>query len=251
MLEMQAFNIKHLALGKALIYPIAIIFISIMIITVLLIFVIPQYQSLFGEFGTQLPALTQSVISLSGFLGDYGWLILSITILTAILWRYLFPLFPITRRIRGILLLHLPIINKLFRLSVEGQLLTTFALFDKSESSQTTALQAAMQSFSASYAGDEIAQVNERVNAGYNLTDAFAKSRLFSNRLIKIFRIAERQESNTGLMLRQAQRNKQILIDTPKLNRVLEPALMVIIGLFIGYLVVAMYLPIFQLGALF
>jgi protein transport protein HofC len=152
--------------------------------------------------------------------------------------------------VRGIMLLQLPVINNLFRLSVEGQLLSTLGLFGESKPTQITALQAAQQSFNASYAGDEINRVSERVNSGYKLADAFAESRLFSHKMIKILRIAERQGINEGLMQRQANRNKQILNNAPNLNRVLEPTLMLILGLFIGYLVVAMYLPIFQLGAL-
>jgi type IV pilus assembly protein PilC len=250
MLEMQAFNLKHVALGRALVYPAALIVVSLVIISILMIFVIPQYESLFDDFGMQLPALTQSVISLTGFLGNYGWPIASIIIMTVILWRYLFPLFPITRRVRGIMLLQLPVINNLFRLSVEGQLLSTLGLFGESKPTQITALQAAQQSFNASYAGDEINRICERVNSGYKLADTFAESRLFSHKLIKILRITERQGINEGLMLRQANRNKQMLNNGPNLNRVLEPTLMLILGLFIGYLVVAMYLPIFQLGAL-
>jgi type II secretory pathway component PulF len=215
-----------------------------------MVFVIPQYESLFSEFGTQLPVMTQSVLNLSSFLSSYGWSIASLIILLFILWRYLFPRFRLTRRLRGNMLLQLPVVNNLFRLSVEGQLLSTFSLFGESKSNQLTALQAAKQSFVSSYEGDEISQVSEKVSSGYKLADAFAESKLFSRRLIKIVRIAERQGLNKALMQRQANRNKRLLDDTPNLNRVLEPTLMAIIGLFIGYLVVAMYLPIFQLGAL-
>jgi type IV pilus assembly protein PilC len=62
--------------------------------------------------------------------------------------------------------------------------------------------------------------------------------------------MAQRQGLKEGLLLRQAERNKRTLNDAPNFNRMLEPVLMTIMGLILGYLVVAMYLPIFQLGAL-
>ncbi|MEW8624484.1 MAG: type II secretion system F family protein [Candidatus Thiodiazotropha sp.] len=247
--EMQSFNQKYAAIGKALLYPLFLLVTGLFILNLLMVFVVPQYEQLFSGFGAELPALTQSIIQLSSFLGDYWLSILSLMLLVIITWHYIFPQFRLTRRLRGIMLLQIPVINNLFRSGIEAQILSTLGLFAATKSTLLTALKATEQSFTTSYARDEITRANAKVQSGSTLADAFSDSRLFSNRFTKILRITERKGLTEGLLIRQADYNKRKLNNAPNLNRVLEPILIALLGLFIGYLVVAMYLPIFQVGA--
>jgi type IV pilus assembly protein PilC len=250
MLDMQSFSLKSTSIGKSLIYPAALSIIGIVILTMLMLFVIPQFKALFREFGAELPPITQNMIDLSAYLADSWETLATIIFLIFIAWRYLFPQFPLTRRLKGFILLRIPVLNNLYRLSIETQLTRTLGLLGANKTLQLKFLQAAEQLLSGSYAGDKIVKVIERTKSGYSLPDAFSKSGLFTRRFITMLRMAQRQGLKEGLLLRQAERNKRILNDAPNFNRMLEPVLMTIMGLILGYLVVAMYLPIFQLGAL-
>ncbi|MES9852101.1 MAG: type II secretion system F family protein [Candidatus Thiodiazotropha sp. L084R] len=213
-------------------------------------FVIPQFEALFSEFGAELPPITQTVIDASAFFSDYWWSLASTLFLLFVTWHYIFPQFRFTRYLKGAMVLNIPVMNSFYRLSIEAQLTSTLGLISTNNVAQLKFLQAAEQLFAISHARDEIIKAKERINTGYSLAEAFSDSDLFTPRFIKILRMFEKRGLKEGLFLRQATRNKQKLSNAPNLNRTLEPVLMMIMGLLIGYLVVAMYLPVFQLGAL-
>ncbi|MCP4042396.1 MAG: hypothetical protein GY731_10650, partial [Gammaproteobacteria bacterium] len=164
-------------------------------------------------------------------------------------WKLLYPLSPGLRRLPGAIISRIPIFGGLYRLIVEGQLARTLGFVAASDAPLKQGLEAAGESLSSAYAREEILQVRGRMDTGSSLADVLAGHPLFSRKLVAVARVAERQGLVESLFLHVAKRNRRKLADAPNIEKVLEPLFMTLMGIIIGILVIAMYLPIFRLGA--
>lgn len=235
---------------KAMTYPIAVLVVALIVSAILLVKVVPQFELLFAGIDAPLPALTRTVISLSEGLQRHG--ISGLISLVAGTWAFRYarrhsPRFRdgLERRLLSAPLIG-PVLTKAAVARYARTLSTTFA-------AGVPLIQAL--SAVARAAGNEvfrqgIQDIRQTVSTGLPLSAAMRNSGLFPAMAIQMTAIGE--ESGTlDVMLEKVASHYEEEVDArvDNLTRLLEPVIMVVLGTLVGGLVVAMYLPIFQLGA--
>ena len=235
---------------KALTYPIAVVGVAIIVTTILLIWVVPQFAETFASFGADLPAFTMFVLMLSNFVQAYWWAIflgLGAGIYALKEMRYRNKKFADWI---DAMMLKLPIIGPILKEAVVARfsrtLCTTFAA--------GVPLVEALDSV-AGAAGNEvyaraIRQIRDDVTVGTQLNQAIRTTGLFPMMLLHMVTIGE-ESGALDAMLDKVASHFETEVDNKVdgLTALLEPLIMSVLGVLVGGLMVAMYLPIFMLGA--
>lgn len=234
---------------KAMFYPAAVVVVAVGVTTLLLLFVVPQFQEIFAGFGAELPAFTQFVIGISEAL-QASWYIFAVAIIIA---AFLFKrahLHSQTFRDKvDTVVLKIPIVGPILHKAAMARfartLATTFAagvpLIDGLES-------AAGASGNAVYR-NAVIKVRSEVMAGMQMNVAMRTTGLFPDMLIQMVMIGEESGSLDNMLNKVANIYEMQVDDAVDgLSSLIEPIMMVVIGSLVGGLIVAMYLPIFQMG---
>lgn len=235
---------------KALTYPIAVIVVALVVTGILLVKVVPQFAETFGSFGADLPAFTLFVLGLSNLAQDY-WLQTLVTIIAAVfIIKEIHKRSPKFAYLVDKYMLKIPIIGKILYLSVMARfartLSTTFAAGVPLIDALTSVAGAAGNRIYA----EAIYKVREDVSSGLPLNTALKTSGIFPTLLIQMSAIGEESGSLDGMLDKVASYYEEAvdnMVDT--LTSLLEPIIMSVLGVLVGGLLVAMYLPIFQLGS--
>lgn len=234
---------------KALFYPAAVIFVAILVTAILLIFVVPQFETLFKSFGAELPALTQGIIYTSRFITRYGWIGIFIVLACGIGSYFLY------RRHTGFIqwtdqtLLRIPVIGNILKKAIIARFARTFSTTFAAGLPLVDALQSAAHITHNIIFTKAILSVKSHISTGQSLQYALQTNPLFPPMIIQMVAIGE--ESGTlDIMLNKAadiyEEEVDRAVDT--LSSSIEPAILIILGVLVGGLVIAIYLPIFQLG---
>lgn len=234
----------------ALFYPIAIVVVAFIITAVIMIFVIPAFKQVFANFGADLPALTLLVISISDFFVQWWWAIFFGTGLAIWFFFYTWKRSKKMQQTMDRLLLRTPVFGDLIRKSAIARwtrtLSTTFAA--------GVPLVEALDSV-AGAAGNYVyyvatKRIQNEVATGSSLNSAMQGTDVFPNMVIQMVAIGEEAGSLDTMLSKVADYFEQEVDDAVEaLSSLMEPIIMVVLGTLIGGLVIAMYLPIFKLGA--
>ena len=235
---------------KALTYPIAVICVAILVSAALLIWVVPQFTETFSSFGAELPAFTQMVINLSDFVkGNWIFILIGLFIF-AFLVRELHRRSPGFRRQVDIWMLKVPIVGKILYNSIMARfgrtLSTTFAagvpLIDSLES-------VAGATGNQIYANG-VLKIRDQVATGVQLNQAMRGTNLFPSMMLQMTAIGEESGALDDMLAKTADYHEEVVDNmVDNLTSLLEPLIMVVLGVLVGGLLIAMYLPIFQLGS--
>lgn len=235
---------------KAMIYPGAVLAIAVIVTTVLLVFVVPQFQDLFHGFGAELPVLTRWVIDLSGFLQDHMLHILlaliAVFVLMILAWRRL----PGLRRWLDYRILDLPLLGPWQRRMGEATFSRTLGTLLGAGVPMVEGLRL-LSGGIANIAYRELTlAISEEIMEGKQLHTGMALSRLFSPMAVQMVHIGEDTGMLEKMLERIADLNEQEVDDmVDNLAKLTEPAIMGFLGILVGGLVVSMYLPVFRMGA--
>jgi len=235
---------------SALFYPIAVIVVAFVITAVIMIFVIPAFKDVFKSFGADLPAPTLLVIAISDFFVAYWWAIFGI------IFGGLFAFFEAWKRSEKIqmtmdrLLLRLPIFGDIIRKAV-------IARWSRTLSTMFAAGVPLVESLDSvgGAAGNYVykaatKQIQSEVSTGTSLTNAMTNVNLFPNMVTQMVAIGEESGALDSMLSKVADFFEQEVDDAVEaMSSLMEPIIMVVLGTLIGGMVVAMYLPIFKLGA--
>ncbi len=234
----------------ALFYPAAVIVVSFIVVTILMIFVIPQFEELFGSFGADLPALTQFLIDLSKFFVQWWWLMFAGIAGTV------FGLLEAKKRSKAFahvidrLSLKIPIIG----IVLEKAAIARFARTLETMFAAGTPLVEAMNSV-AGACGNIIfyqacIRIRDEISTGTQLQASMRDTGLFPNMVVQMVAIGEESGSIDTMLGKVADWYEQEVDDAVEaLTSLLEPAIMAFLGVVIGGIVIGMYLPIFKMGA--
>jgi type IV pilus assembly protein PilC len=235
---------------SALFYPIAVIVVAFVITAVIMIFVIPAFKDVFKSFGADLPAPTLLVIAISDFFVAYWWAIFGI------IFGGLFAFFEAWKRSEKVqmmmdrLLLRLPIFGDIIRKAV-------IARWSRTLSTMFAAGVPLVESLDSvgGAAGNYVykaatKQIQGDVSTGVSLTNAMTNVNLFPNMVTQMVAIGEESGALDSMLSKVADFFEQEVDDAVEaMSSLMEPIIMVVLGTLIGGMVVAMYLPIFKLGA--
>jgi type IV pilus assembly protein PilC len=235
---------------SAMFYPISVVTVAIIVVWIIMVWVIPAFKQVFKSFGADLPAPTLIVMAISDFFVAYWWLMLAIIIGT------LFGFFFLLRRSTAFryaidrISLKLPIIGGILEKATIARWTRTLATMFAAGVPLVESLDAvAGASGNAVYiAGTR--KIQNEVSTGTSLTNAMHNTGLFPSMVLQMTQIGEESGSLDGMLSKVADFYEREVDDAvTALTSLLEPIIIVFLGVVIGGLVVAMYLPIFKLGA--
>lgn len=211
-------------------------------------FVLPEFAAIYKTFNTPLPVLTQGIMTLASFSGEWGWLLVLFGFLLAIANKLLMR-HPTRLIARQKLLLRIPIMGSLMRGQKLTQIFTILALTQSAGITFLQGVESVRETMRCPYWVQLLTQIQHDISNGHPIWLALKNTGEFSPLCLQLVRTGEASGS-LDLMLdnlaHHHRDNTMALADN--LAALLEPALLIITGGIIGTLVVAMYLPIFHLG---
>jgi type IV pilus assembly protein PilC len=235
---------------SAMFYPVAVIVVAFVITAVIMIFVIPAFKGVFTSFGADLPAPTLVVIGISDFFVEWWYLIFGIIL------GGFYGFFALWKRSLAVqiymdrLLLKLPVFGEIVRKSVIARWTRTLSTMFAAGVPLVEALDS-VGGASGNYVY-QIAtkQIQQEVSTGTSLTAAMQNANVFPNMVVQMTSIGEESGSLDAMLSKVADFFEAEVDDAvDALSSLMEPIIMVVLGTLIGGMVVAMYLPIFKLGA--
>lgn len=237
---------------KALSYPIAVLVIAFAVTTILMVKVIPEFETLFSSVGGELPGFTQTVIHISEFFQSYWYVIvigLIILITTFILGRKRSEKF---RRLSDTAFLKIPIFGKLLQKAAIARFCRTLATTFAAGMPLVNALNVSSKAAGNLAFQQAIIEIKDSVSSGDQFHYAMNATKRFPNMIVQMSAIGE-ESGELDAMMNKAASIFEEDVDTTvdSLSSLLEPAIMAILGVLVGGLVIAMYLPIFQMGQAF
>jgi type IV pilus assembly protein PilC len=237
---------------KALIYPIAIMTVALAVSLVLLIFVVPQFQKMFASFGAELPFFTRMIVNLSNFLRAYWWLLLFLAVGGSIaLKRYIASSEP-TQLYIDRYALKIYIIGNVMQKSVVARFARTLATTLEAGMPIVESMKAMSLIMGNKVYSKAVMDVCNEVVNGKQLSVAMESTKLFPNMAIQMIAVGEASGSLSEMLNKVADYYEEEVNNiVDNLSSLLEPVIMVVLGLIVGSFVVAMYLPIFKIGSLF
>ena len=234
---------------KALFYPTAVIAVAFLITTILLIYVVPQFAQLFSGFGADLPAPTKVVVALSNIFQTYWWLIFG-SIFAAI-----FGVMQAKKRSRGFnhfldrTLLKVPIIGMILNKAAIARYARTLSTMFAAGVPLVEAMTSVAGAVGNVVYGEAVLKMRDEVSTGTQLNTSMQKANLFPNMVIQMTAIGEEAGSIDTMLGKVADfYEEEVDNAVDSLSSLLEPFIMVILGTLVGGLVIAMYMPIFEMG---
>lgn len=235
---------------KALSYPIAVVIVAIIVTGILLVKVVPQFAETFSGFGAELPAFTLFVLNLSELAQAY-WLYILVGLVATV-----FIVKEAIRRSETFAyavdkyMLKFPIIGQILYLSVMARFARTLATTFAAGVPLIDALTSVAGAAGNRVYSEAIIKVREDVSTGLQLNTALRTRAIFPTLLVQMSSIGEESGALDEMLDKVAQYYEEAVDNTvDSLTSLLEPLIMSVLGVLVGGLMIAMYLPIFQLGA--
>jgi type IV pilus assembly protein PilC len=235
---------------KALFYPAAVLTVAVVVTVILLIFVIPQFESLFKGFGADLPAFTQWVIDLSRFVQAKGIFIAMVAAGAIYAFAYFHKRSRKMRQALDRMALKFPIIGPILNKSAIARYARTLSTMFSAGVPLVEALESVAGATGNIVYEDAVMKMRDEVATGQRLQRAMESTGLFPNMVISMIAVGEESGSldeMSGKVASFYEAEVDNAVDS--MSSLLEPLIMAILGVLVGGLVVAMYLPIFKLGS--
>ncbi len=233
----------------ALFYPIAVVVVAFIITCILMIFVIPQFEDLFNGFGADLPALTRVVIDMSAWFQAKWWLMLMVIGGTVM------GLVQLKKRSLKFahyldrLLLKLPVIGDILNKSAIARFARTLSTMFAAGTPLVEAMTSVAGACGNIVYYDAVMKMRDEIATGTQLQVAMRETQLFPNMVVQMVSIGEESGALDAMLSKVADWYEQEVDDAvDALTSLLEPIIMAVLGVLIGGLVIAMYLPIFKMG---
>ncbi|MGL5006177.1 MAG: type II secretion system F family protein [Plesiomonas sp.] len=244
--KMEALKSK---IKKALFYPAMVMVVAIGVTLLMLLFVIPQFESIYASFGSELPAFTNMVLALSRLLRENGLYLFAAVVAVALGYRHLYRASAKMRYKQDQFMLKLPVIGLLLHKASVARFARTLSVTFSAGVPLLSGLLSASGAAGNLVYRDAILAVRKEAEQGLPIYQAMQKQNLFPPITTQMVMIGEESGSLDGMLDKVAVVYEQEVDDmVDALASLLEPFIMVIIGGIVGSLVVAMYLPIFNLG---
>jgi len=235
---------------KALFYPAAIVVVSFIITAILLIFVIPQFEAMFTSFGGDLPALTKFVVELSKIFQEWWWAIFGA------LGGAIYGMVQLKKRSKRFnemmdrAILKLPIIGDIITKATIARFARTLSTMFAAGMPLVEALETVAHASGNYVYTKAIMGMKDEVATGQMINVCMKETGLFPNMVVQMLAIGEETGSVDSMLAKVAdfyEEEVDNMVDG--LSSLLEPLIMAVLGVLIGGLVIAMYLPIFKMGA--
>lgn len=237
-------------INKAMKYPIAVLVVAVIVTGILLIKVVPVFKELFEGFGAELPAFTQMIINVSNFVVEYWFIALAVIIGSVVGLKEANLRSQKFRNSKDTIILKLPIIGEIINKAAVARYSRTLATTFAAGVPLIEALESAAGASGNYVYRTAIMKIRDDVSTGQQLQFAMKNTGVFPSMVIQMVAIGEESGALDGMLDKVATHFEQEVDNAVDgLTALLEPLIMAFLGVVVGGLVIAMYLPIFKLGA--
>ncbi len=235
--------------GSALIYPACVLFVLVSCVFVLLGFVAPKFSQVYTNFGAKLPAPTQILMNVGNWISHHFLAVIMFTVFSVVM-AWISYLHPEGRRFWDKLSLRLPVIGTLLYEAVVARVARTFGLLVATSVPVLDAYQLVSRVAGNRVIEEALVAAQELTRSGRSMHDAFESQKVFPDLLLQLIDTGEETGELEKMFSKAAdyyEKRVASLID--KLTSLIEPLLILTLGLIVGVLVILIYLPIFNLGS--
>jgi type IV pilus assembly protein PilC len=235
---------------KALTYPMAVLVIAFLVTAGLLIFVVPQFESLFHGFGADLPALTRGVIVLSEFFQAYWYIIFGL--FAGAIYAFIYARSHSEKFAHNVdrMMLRLPVVGTILEKAAIARFSRTLSITFAAGLPLVEALKSVAGATGNILYAQATDRIREEISNGQQMQVAMENTKLFPNMVVQMIAIGEESGALEHMLTKVADfYEEEVDNAVDALSSLLEPMIMAILGVLVGGLVVAMYLPIFKLGS--
>lgn len=245
-------NIESLKgkIKKAMFYPTMVIAVAIIVSAILLIFVVPTFKDVFAQFGADLPAPTQFVVGMSEIAVNWWWLAALVIVgsLVAIIMAKNRSI--AFARFLDRMLLKIPVIGQIMHNSAIARFSRTLAVTFRAGVPLVEALESVAGATGSSVYETAVLRIRDDVAVGYQLNMAMKQVNLFPHMVVQMAAIGEEAGALDTMLFKVAEfYEEEVNNAVDALSSLIEPMIMVFLGVVVGGMVIAMYLPIFKIGA--
>jgi len=235
---------------KALFYPAMTIAVAMLVSGILLVFVVPQFEEVFKGFGADLPAFTQIIVNASRFMVSWWWLILLALIVTIFGAIFAFKRSPAFQHAVDRLILKVPVVGAIMHNSAIARFARTLATTFKAGVPLVEALDSVAGATGNTVYEHAVRRIQDDVSVGYQVNVAMKQVNLFPHMVVQMTAIGEEAGALDTMLFKVAEfYEEEVNNAVDALASLIEPMIMVFIGVIVGGMVIGMYLPIFKLAA--
>lgn len=234
---------------KAMTYPISVLVIAFIVTAILLIFVVPVFQEIFNSFGAELPAFTQLVIAISEFMQAYWYFGLAGIFIAGYLFKKTHLKSQSFRDSVDKKILKIPVVGDVLKKAAVARYARTLSTTFAAGVPLPDALESAAGASGNAVFRDAILEIRAEVTSGMQMNLAMRNCAIFPDMVIQMVAIGEESGAVDDMLAKVATVYEQEVDNAvDNLTTLLEPMIMAVLGVVIGGLIIAMYLPIFQIG---
>lgn len=235
---------------KALFYPAMVVAVALLVSSILLVWVVPQFEDVFKGFGAELPAFTQMIVGLSRFMVSWWWVMLLVLVGSIVGFLYAYKRSPAMQHTMDKLILKVPVIGQIMHNSSIARFARTTGVTFKAGVPLVEALGIVAGATGNSVYEKAVMRMRDDVAVGYPVNMAMKQVNLFPHMVIQMTAIGEEAGALDAMLFKVAEYYEQEVNNAvDALSSLLEPMIMVFIGTIVGGMVIGMYLPIFKLAS--
>ncbi len=235
---------------KALNYPIAVLVVAGIVTSILLIKVVPMFEAMFKDFGADLPAFTQFVVGISDYMQDYWWVFLLGIVALFVANKEMNHRSEPFRDFKDRLVLKLPILSEILNKGAVARYARTLSTTFAAGVPLVEALESAAGASGNVVYRKAILKIRDDVSTGMQMNLSMQSVNIFPNMVVQMVAIGEESGALDSMLSKVAEIYEQEVDDAVDgLASLIEPIIMSILGVVVGGLIIAMYLPIFQMGS--
>lgn len=251
--ELSAFfaqkNEQRRNLVNALTYPLIILCTAILVVVFMLRMVVPMFEDIFRQNGVELPTITRWIISLSNLIKDYGWMVI-LGLLTFVVLRKSLLVREGVKRKWDTLLLRLPYVGSFIRSVYLAQFTQAVALLTSSKVPMLNSIRMVKKMIRFFPLRDALDQMEHQIMKGVSLHESIKGNKVFDHKIASLIKVAE-ETNQTEFIFEKLHQQYALEVQqkSKMLSTLMEPLIIVVIGFFVGVILVSMYLPMFRLSS--
>lgn len=241
-------NEQRRTVSNALSYPIVVMITAFLAVFFMLRYVVPMFANIFKQHKAELPQLTKVIISLSGFFQQYIWILVFGVFLVLIL-RKIISKKNWYQKYASLVTLKIPFVGELVRKIYISQYTQATALLVSAKVPMLHSIRLTKKMINFYPLQKALAEVEKQIVSGKNLSESLAEHPIFDKKMISLLKVAEETNQNAFIFDRlTTQYNDEVQYKSKMLSTVLEPIIIIFLGAMVAVILIAMYLPMFQLS---
>jgi type IV pilus assembly protein PilC len=235
---------------SAMFYPVAVIAVAVIVVAVIMWFVIPAFKQVFSSFGATLPWLTAIMIDISDWFVNFWWVVVFFLVGAPMLFMFLWRRFPLIGQRVDRLVLKLPVFGSILQKAAIARWTRTLSTMFAAGVPMVEALTTVAGAAGNHVYFEATKKIQNEVSVGTGLTTAMAGTKVFPSMVMQMTQIGEETGALDSMLTKVADfYDREVDDAVAAMSSLIEPMLIVFLGVIIGTIVVAMYLPIFKLGS--